>query len=131
MKTRLLLVLILLFTYNISYSQNYTNDTFQSNWLEYNFGEVIVGDSCSCVLTLKNITAETLTVEYLITSCNCVSASINKKKIKPGKTAIVSIRFNSNGKSLGTIEQSIYVGLDKKRIYNFKVTATLIEQLAN
>ena len=131
MKTWLLLVLILLCTYNISYSQNYTNDTFQSNWLEYNFGEVKIGDSRSCILTLKNITAETLKIEYLITSCNCVSASINKKKIKPNKTAMVSIRFNSNGKNLGAIEQSIYVGIADKNIYNFKITATLIDQIAN
>ena len=123
----LIFTLILLSINSSGFAQKKINNTLECSWIEKDLGKVQIGDSRKCKLILKNISSEPITVEYVITSCKCVSAIINRHKIPPQKNTQIKIKFDSSGKNIGETYQSLFIKTSDTHIYNFSLSAEIIQ----
>ena len=121
----LLLSIFFIFLSSMTEGQIRVNRTIECSWLEYDFGEIKAGETVFNDLIIKNISAQSLIVEHVINGCSCVSAEINRKKIRPGKQATISIRFNTKGKPLGENRQNIVVCTSDGKTYCLIIKALL------
>lgn len=64
---------------------------------EYDFGEIKQsGLIVSADFKVKNSGTEEVLIEKILTSCNCASAKIDKKTLKSGETAVLTVSFDPN-----------------------------------
>lgn len=90
----------------------YINEKLSSNWIEYDFGEIIIGERTECNLILKNTSSETIHISCLIPGCHCLTIKANDKKIKPSKTLKIHVIYDTTNKQKGYDEQSIILCLE-------------------
>lgn len=108
------------------------NDYLQSNWLEYDLGDIPSGKMRECELLLKNISSKTIVIDTLIPSCDCIDLYISDKRIRPSKTTSIRIRYNSSIYNHGYMEQSIILLIqNKKRPILFFIKANIKPSLSN
>lgn len=60
------------------------------------------------VYSFENVGDKTLTIEKLVSTCSCASASIDNKEVKPGAKAQIAVRYNPKGHP-GIFERRIFV----------------------
>ena len=102
-------------------------DYLESNWLEYDFGELKSGTTKECELLLTNISSKAIIIDSLIPSCNCIEVSNSKRKIRSLETVSIKIKYHSSGHVHGQIEQSIIVLIkDKENPILFTLQANVI-----
>lgn len=79
-----------------------------NHYYDWDFGKVKEGAVVKHNFILKNNSETPLFIERLQTSCGCTASSSSSNTIKPGKTAKISVKFNTRGYS-GKTEQFVYV----------------------
>ena len=95
------------------------NDKLSVNWVEYDFGEILIGRRAACDLILKNTSSEKIQISCLIPGCHCITVKANHKIIKPSKTLRIHVIYDTTNKQKGYTEQrrlSERHGLDKTRL---------------
>ena len=65
--------------------------------VEWDFGVVKPNEKPAKVITIKNEGDEDLLIERVRASCGCVKTSISTKRIKSGKSADLTITFDTTG----------------------------------
>ena len=66
---------------------------------EYSFGDINPSDiPISHTFNIKNISTTSFYIEHVSTTCSCVSASWDSKKIRPGDTGKIILFFTDNHK---------------------------------
>lgn len=88
------------------------NEKLSSNWIEYDFGEIFIGERTECDLILKNTSSEKIHISCLIPGCHCLTIKANHKTIKPSKTLMIHIIYDTTNKQKGYDEQSIILCLE-------------------
>ena len=111
-----------------SFAQKRINEALECSWLEYDFGNVSRGEMIDCVLSLKNVTESSIIVKHVITSCNCISASAEKRVIGVNETISIRIEFRTAEKKPGECVQSVTVITSDDRIYSFVLRAIIFEE---
>jgi hypothetical protein len=66
---------------------------------EYDFGNIIEGESVTHVFTFTNTGKNDLIIANAVGSCGCTVPVYPKTPVKPGETDSVKVTFNSTGKS--------------------------------
>ena len=80
--------------------------TFEES--EYNFGDIVQGDVVEHTFKFKNTGTQPLIIERVDVTCGCTTPAWTKEPVMPGKTGIVTAKFNSAGK-LGQQKKAITV----------------------
>jgi hypothetical protein len=75
---------------------------------EYNFGDINQGDVVEHTFKFKNTGTQPLVIERVDVTCGCTTPAWTKEPIMPGKSGIVTAKFNSAGK-LGQQKKAITV----------------------
>ena len=75
---------------------------------EWDFGIVKPNEKPVKVITIKNEGDEDLLIEKVRVSCGCVKTSISTKKIKSGKSAELTITFDTTGYD-GKVSKDIFI----------------------
>jgi hypothetical protein len=65
---------------------------------KYDFGEVTEGKVLTYDFTIKNGGSDVLQIKDVRPTCGCTVAKIEKKELKKGESAKVSITFNTDGR---------------------------------
>jgi len=65
---------------------------------EINFQRVKAGSDVDNTVTLRNRGKKNLEIRYIQSNCSCVAANPDKEVIKPGETAVLSIKFSTQGR---------------------------------
>ena len=60
------------------------------------------------IFRFENVGQRTLNIDRLVSTCSCASASIDKKEVKPGERAEITVRYNPKGHP-GRFERRIFV----------------------
>jgi hypothetical protein len=66
---------------------------------EFDFGTIHQGDKPKTSFTCYNYSDSVLVFENVMPSCGCVVPSWQKTPIKPGDSSVLSVEFDSKGKS--------------------------------
>lgn len=98
-----------------------TSQQAQQDW---DFGAVKQGEVVKHDFTLKNDTSKTFTVKEANTSCGCTVTNVKEKKLTPGESMLIPVKFNSTGYS-GVVSQYVYVITDssEKPVVRFIIKA--------
>ena len=65
----------------------------------HNFGEILQGESVSCLFTFTNFGKGDLIISQAKGSCGCTVPEWPREKISPGGNGEIKVTFNSAGKS--------------------------------
>jgi hypothetical protein len=65
---------------------------------QFDFGNVVEGDTVKHVFVVKNAGNSTLNIERVQTTCGCTAAVLKSKEIPPAGTSEIEISFNTQGK---------------------------------
>ena len=65
---------------------------------KYDFGSIKQGDIVDHVFKFKNTGTQPLVISNIGVSCGCTTPDWTKEPVMPGKTGMVSAKFNSAGK---------------------------------
>ena len=76
--------------------------------LEHDFGEIIAGESVSCIFYFTNSGTGNLLLSSVSTSCGCTVSKYDKKPVPPGESGRVEVVFDSSGR-LGKQRKTIAV----------------------
>lgn len=112
---RFLIILIAILNILVPHSnENLTriNGKLSANWVEYDFGEIIIGEKTECDLILKNTSSETINISCLIPGCHCLTIKAKYKKIDPFGKLIIHVIYDTRNKHEGYDEQSIILCLE-------------------
>jgi hypothetical protein len=75
---------------------------------EWNFGSIPEGKQLRHVVVIINKGSKVLEIDSLIEGCSCLSASIDSEKIAPGKSARMTVDYDSAGSS-GDIVRTVQI----------------------
>jgi hypothetical protein len=95
-----------------------------------NFGRIPRGTVFEKTLTLKNSGTETLTLDHVEASCGCTATVLSDKRIPPGKSGSLLIKFNSEGLS-GSVYKNIVVVSDASDAprTTIEFSATVVDEI--
>jgi len=77
----------------------------------WDFGRVKENKVVEHKFILKNESARVLNIKEVNSSCGCTVSQADKKKLLPGESAVIKVRFNSR-KYSGPVQQYVYVHTD-------------------
>lgn len=66
--------------------------------VEHDFGKIVEGETVSCDFDFTNTGKSDLLISEVSTSCGCTVPSYPKTPIRPGKSGVIKVAFNSKGK---------------------------------
>ncbi|TAG51720.1 MAG: DUF1573 domain-containing protein [Cytophagales bacterium] len=66
---------------------------------EFNFGKINQGDTVRHTFTFKNDSDEPLLISNASASCGCTIPEWPKEPVAPGASGVITVKFNSTGKS--------------------------------
>lgn len=66
---------------------------------EFNFGKINQGDTVRHTFTFKNDSDEPLLISNASASCGCTIPEWPKEPVAPGEGGVITVKFNSTGKS--------------------------------
>jgi len=94
--------------------------------LEWDFGIVKAGVVLEHVFVLTNDSARDLVIKDTTTSCGCTVSEIKKKRLMPGESTELLVKFEKKGYN-GATHQFVYVNTDNvdKPIVRFTVKASV------
>jgi hypothetical protein len=85
-------------------------------WLEgkeYDFGEVEAGPTHHAIFKFKNVSADTLVIETVRTTCGCTVAEHSLEPVAPGGTGFVDVGYQSDQRK--SFHKKIMVFFDRQR----------------
>lgn len=77
----------------------------------WDFGKVKEGTILEHEFFVKNESKVVLNIKDINTSCGCTVSEVRKKKLLPGESTLIGVKFNSKGYS-GQVTQYIYMNTD-------------------
>jgi hypothetical protein len=78
-----------------------------------NFGTITQGEIVTCDFRFKNTGRSPLLIMNVNSSCGCVVPGYSKEPVPPGKTGVVTGRFNSAGK-MGVQDKTLTVSSNNR-----------------
>jgi len=90
---------------------------------EINFQRVKAGSDVDNTVTLRNRGKKNLEIRYIQSNCSCVAANPDKEVIKPGETAVLSIKFSTQGRE-GSQNKAITIYTNDPRNPVQRITIT-------
>ena len=75
---------------------------------DYDFGKAVGDDQVDCVFVFTNTGIATLEVKDVSPGCSCMKAGEWTRKVEPGKTGIISVRYDSRHYT-GGFAKSVFV----------------------
>ena len=92
------------------------------------FNEVSIGDTLRCRFLIENIGATQVSVDTILSSCDCTSASINCKTIAPKNNGEVNVTSVVEGDPSSSFMRTIQVFLKEHSTpVQFKISGTIAE----
>jgi hypothetical protein len=93
--------------------------------LIHDFGEFEQGKVVETVFTIKNVGDKDLYIVDAYASCGCTVPEVTKEAIKPGESAPIKVKFDSNGKS-GEVTKTVNVRCNTPKIIEqIKIKASI------
>jgi hypothetical protein len=102
----IILILVIFFIYLQNKPQ--TPPKMLLSEVEWDFGVVKPNEKPTKVFTIKNEGVEDLLIERVRASCGCVKTSISTKRIKSGKSAELTVTFDTTGYD-GKVSKDIFI----------------------
>ena len=91
----------------------------------HDFGEIEQGEIVETTFLIKNVGDKNLYIVDAHGSCGCTVPEVTKEAIEPGKSAPISVKFDSNGKS-GEVTKTIMVTCNTEKVVeNIKIKASI------
>ena len=101
--------------------------------LEFDFGDITLGEVVSRELVVSNTGSGTLVIESLSTSCGCTKAVLDRMEIPAGESAILHITYDSgsHGRVTGYVSRRVYIKSNDARHPELSIqfTANLISDV--
>jgi len=88
---------------------------------EWDFGKVKQEEVLKHDFIFRNMTADTINITGINTSCGCTASQSDKKSLKPGESTLINVSFNSKGYA-GQVSQFIYVNTNNANLPVVKFT---------
>ena len=91
----------------------------------HDFGEIEQGEIAETAFTIKNVGDNDLYIVDAHGSCGCTVPEVTKEAIKPGESAPISVKFDSNGKS-GEVTKTVMITCNTAKVVeNIKIKANV------
>jgi hypothetical protein len=91
----------------------------------HDFGQIEQGEIVETTFKIKNVGDNDLYIVDAHGSCGCTVPEVTKEAIKPGESAPISVKFDSNGKS-GEVTKSVMITCNTAKIVeNIKIKASI------
>lgn len=91
----------------------------------HDFGQIEQGKIVETTFTIKNIGENDLYIVDAHGSCGCTVPEVTKEAIKPGESAPISVKFDSNGKS-GEVTKTVMITCNTAKVVeNIKIKASI------
>ncbi len=123
--------LLLFFFTGIIIAQEKAPKIFSSE-PEFDFGEIIEGETVEHEFAIKNNGEGKLVIERVRASCGCTAAMPTKKELEPGESAKIKVKFDSKGR-YGQQYKHVYVFSNDPENSYLKLTfrANVVAKLSN
>ncbi len=92
-------------------TQNDKKNKEEKDPLLWDFGKVKEGEVLEHGFIFKNESKVVINIKDINTSCGCTISEVKKKRLLPGETTIIGVKFNSKGYS-GAVTQYVYMNTD-------------------
>lgn len=131
MKRTINLFVLLLLATGISKAQEKAPKIFSPE-PEYDFGEIIEGETVNHEFVIMNKGEGKLVIERVRASCGCTAAMPSKKELEPGESAKIRVKFDSKGR-YGQQFKHVYVFSNDPENSYLKLTfrANVVAKLSN
>lgn len=91
----------------------------------HDFGKIDQGEVVETTFSIKNVGTNDLYIVDAHGSCGCTVPEVTKEAIRPGESAPISVKFDSNGKS-GEVTKSVMITCNTDKIIeNIKIKASI------
>ena len=91
----------------------------------HDFGQIEQGEIVETTFLIKNVGDNDLYIVDAHGSCGCTVPEVTKEAIKPGVSAPISVKFDSNGKS-GEVTKTVMITCNTAKIVeNIKIKANI------
>lgn len=91
----------------------------------HDFGNIEQGEIVATTVAIKNIGENDLYIVDAHGSCGCTVPEVTKEAIKPGESAPIQVKFDSNGKS-GEVTKSVMITCNTNKVVEtFKIKANI------
>jgi len=91
----------------------------------HDFGQIEQGKIAETTFTIKNVGDNDLYIVDAHGSCGCTVPEVTKEAIKPGESAPISVKFDSNGKS-GEVTKTVMITCNTAKVVeNIKIKASI------
>lgn len=89
----------------------------------FSFGEIYKGDKVERKVTIKNKGNKTLIIQKVQPSCGCTAVLLTDKEVKPGKTSLLTVGFDSKSFS-GEVHKNVFVHSNDPKDSSLEITFT-------
>ena len=91
----------------------------------HDFGQIDQGEIVETTVNVKNVGNNNLYIVDAQGSCGCTVPEVTKEAIKPGESAPINVKFDSNGKS-GEVTKTVMITCNtEKAVESFKIKASI------
>jgi hypothetical protein len=91
----------------------------------HDFGQIDQGEIVETTVNIKNVGNNNLYIVDAHGSCGCTVPEVTKEAIKPGESAPINVKFDSNGKS-GEVTKTVMITCNtEKTVESFKIKASI------
>lgn len=91
----------------------------------HDFGQINQGEIVETTVNIKNVGDNDLYIVDAKGSCGCTVPEVTKEAIKPGESAPINVKFDSNGKS-GEVTKTVLITCNtEKAVESFKIKASI------
>lgn len=91
----------------------------------HDFGQIEQGEIVETTVKIKNVGDNNLYIVDAHGSCGCTVPEVTKEAIKPGESAPISVKFDSNGKT-GEVTKTVMITCNtEKAVESFKIKASI------
>ncbi|HNB80632.1 MAG TPA: DUF1573 domain-containing protein [Chitinophagaceae bacterium] len=130
MKQTLLLFLLLTGLVTGSRAQNNNPNAAEFKFVEetHNFGNVPEGPDAKFDFVFTNVGKEPLIIQDCKGSCGCTKPEWSKAPVLPGKTGVITVRYETKDRS-GTFNKSVFIASNaksKEKRYEIKITGNVV-----
>ena len=91
----------------------------------HDFGQIDQGEIVETTVNIKNVGNNNLYIVDAHGSCGCTVPEVTKEAIKPGESAPINVKFDSNGKS-GEVTKTVMITCNTAKVVeNIKIKASI------
>lgn len=91
----------------------------------HDFGQIDQGEIVETTVNIKNVGDNNLYIVDAHGSCGCTVPEVTKEAIKPGESAPINVKFDSNGKT-GEVTKTVMITCNtEKAVESFKIKASI------